>query len=487
VTQLTVIVLAAGGGTRMKSATNKVLHQIGGRSLVGHVLHSLCDLKPDRVVAVVGTQADQVAEHVQSLDSSVEIAVQPIAQPGGPPVPYGTGFALQIGINAMEQTPTGTVIMVFGDTPLLRPETLQALLLGHEQTQSAVTVLSSNLGSPTGYGRIVRDTEGAVTAIVEERDATPEQRKITEINSGIMAFEATFLLSALPQLTDNNAQGEVYVTDLVALAVASGQRVSAHLSQDATETEGVNDRRQLAALGHQLNERILRHWMLAGVTVLDPRSTWVDADVQLAPDVTLLPGTQVLGRSTVAEGATIGPDSTLVDCVVAEQATVVRSHALGAQIGPRATIGPFSYLRPGAQVAESAKVGAFVEVKNSHIGVGAKVPHLSYIGDAEIGEGANVGAGTIVANYDGVNKHRTTVGRHARTGSNNTFVAPVEIGDGAATGAGAVIRRNVPPGALAVTGGAQRNLDNWVAQRRAGTAQAQAAVAAKSKEANKID
>jgi bifunctional UDP-N-acetylglucosamine pyrophosphorylase/glucosamine-1-phosphate N-acetyltransferase len=325
---------------------------------------------------------------------------------------------------------------------------------------------------------VLRNVEGDVEAIVEEKDATPEQREVCEINSGILAFDADFLLHALPRISNDNAKGEYYLTDAIGIAREDGLTVGAFPIEDVMQTEGANDRAQLAELGRELNRRIVDRWMREGVTVMDPATTWIDADVVLAPDVTILPGTQLLGATVVAEDAVIGPDCTLKDCEIGEGSRVVRTHGELAVIGAGANVGPFSYLRPGTQLGAGGKIGGFVETKNAVIGEGAKVPHLSYVGDAAIGEGTNIGAGTIFANYDGVRKHRTTIGRHARTASNNTFVAPVTVGDGAATGAGTVVRRDVPPGALAVSGGPQRNLEGWALSKRSGTPQAAAAEAA---------
>jgi bifunctional UDP-N-acetylglucosamine pyrophosphorylase/glucosamine-1-phosphate N-acetyltransferase len=319
-----------------------------------------------------------------------------------------------------------------------------------------------------------------VLAVVEEKDADEAQRGIKEINAGIYVFDGRFLEDALSRVTDDNAGGEYYLTDVPGIAAQDGRRVAAHLLADVAQTEGANDRVQLAALAAELNRRTLERWMRAGVTVVDPGSTWVDVTVTLEPDTTLLPGVQLLGATSVSEGAVVGPDSTLEDTVVGAGATVVRSHGLQSVIGPRATVGPFCYLRPGTQLGDGAKLGTFVEAKNARLGSGAKVPHLSYVGDAEVGEGSNIGAGTIFANYDGVAKHRTVVGRHARTGSNNTFIAPVSIGDGAFTGGGTVVRRDVPPGALAVSAGPQRVLEGWVLRNRAGTSSAAAAEEAAS-------
>ncbi len=471
-TELTVVVLAAGGGTRMRSKTMKVLHPVAGRSMIGHVLTAVRQTEPARVVAVVGHQREQVAEHIRQLMPEVLLAVQEEQ--------HGTGHAVRVAMDAIEQQGrmSGTVLVAYGDTPLLVGESLRQFAAEHEAAQHAVSILSGIVPQPHGYGRIVRDGDGEVVAIVEEKDATPDQREITEINSGILAFDADFLAEALPRIGNDNAKGEYYLTDAVGLAREAGLTVGAHPLDDFWQTEGVNDRGQLAVVGRELNRRILERWMREGVSVMDPDTTWIDDDVVLAQDVTILPGVQLLGATVVAEDAVIGPDTTLKDCEIGAGARVVRTHGELAVIGAGAEVGPFSYLRPGTRLGVDGKIGTFVETKNAVIGDGAKVPHLSYVGDAEIGEGTNIGAGTIFANYDGVAKHRTTVGRHARTGSNNTFVAPVEIGDGAGTGAGTVVRRNVPPGALAVSSGPQRNLEGWTLSRRPGTDQAAAAEAA---------
>ena len=469
---LTVIVLAAGGGTRMKSKTMKVLHPIGGRSMIGHVLHAVQAVEPTSVVAVVGHQREQVGPHITGLLPSAVLAVQETQE--------GTGHAVRVAMEASGTT-TGTVIVAAGDTPLLEGESLRAFAEEHHAAQRAVSILSGRLADPFGYGRIVRNHEGDVEAIVEEKDATPEQREIDEISSGILAFDAEFLVSALARITNDNAKGEYYLTDAVGLAREDGLTVGAHLIEDVAQTAGANDRAQLAELGRELNRRIVTRWMKEGVTVMDPATTWIEADVVLEPDVTILPGTQLLGATVVHEDAVVGPDTTLKDCEVGAGARVVRTHGELAVVGDQASVGPFAYLRPGTRLGVGGKIGTFVETKSSTIGDGAKVPHLSYVGDAEIGDGTNIGAGTIFANYDGVAKHRTVIGRHAKTGSNNTFVAPVEVGDGAGTAGGTVVRRNVPAGALAVSSSPQRNLEGWTESKRAGTAQAEAARTARER------
>ncbi len=461
-----IVVLAAGEGTRMRSATPKVLHSIGGRSLLGHVLAACADAAAREVVVVVGHRREQVVRQVADSLAIARTAVQAEQ--------LGTGHATQVGLEQVAAT-HGVVVVVMGDTPLLRGEDLLELAAEHATSKRAVTVLAAQPADPSGYGRMARDDSGALLEVVEEADATPEQRTIREVNTGIYAFDLTYLRSALPRLATDNAQGELYLTDVIGLARADGQQVGMAVMRDPVDTEGVNDRVALAALGAVLNARTLDRWMRAGVTVVDPTTTWVDVTVSLGRDVTIRPGVQLHGATTVGDGAAIGPDSTLDDVQVAAGASVVRSHASGAVIGVDAAVGPFAYLRPGTVVHPGAKVGAFVETKNAEIGPGAKVPHLSYVGDAEIGEGSNIGAGTITANYDGVSKHRTIVGRHCKTGAENVFVAPVTIGVGAVSGAGTVVRRDVPPGALAVSGGPQRHHDGWTARRRPGSAAAAAA------------
>jgi bifunctional UDP-N-acetylglucosamine pyrophosphorylase/glucosamine-1-phosphate N-acetyltransferase len=465
-----VIVLAAGSGTRMKSKTMKVLHPLCGRSMVGHVLTAAETLAARRLVAVVGHGREQVAPHILEQVPDALLAVQEQQD--------GTGHAVRVALEALRDsggTTSGTIVVMTGDTPLLQGETLSALVADHAGAGRACTILTGVVAEPFGYGRIIRDAHGDVSSIVEQKEVDAEQASVREINSGIYAFDGDFLADALTRITNDNAKGEYYLTDVVAIARQDGSRVGAHVTDDVLQTEGANDRVQLAALAAHLNQRTLGRWMRAGVTVVDPASTWVDVTVSLEPDVTILPGVQLLGATVVAEDAVVGPDSTLKDVEVGRGAMVVRTHGELAVIEAGATVGPFSYLRPGTVLGADGKIGAFVEVKSSRIGVGAKVPHLSYVGDAEIGDGTNIGAGTIFANYDGVRKHRTTVGSHVRTGSNNTFVAPVAIGDGAVTGGGTVVRKDVPPGALAVSAGEQRTIEDWVQERRPGTAAADAA------------
>jgi len=470
-----VVVLAAGEGTRMRSATPKVLHAIGGRTLLGHVLAAVAAVDAGQVAVVVGHGRDQVVPHVAECLPDAHTAVQSEQ--------LGTGHATAVGLEQVEAK-QGTVLVVMGDTPLLTARTLFELAAEHQTGRRAVTVLAARLADPTGYGRLVRDAAGQLVASVEERDASAEQRAITDVNTGVYAFDLGFLRTALTGLGTDNAQGEVYLPDVIALARSAGLPLGTGWVDDPREVEGVNDRVQLVALGAELNRRTLVAGMLAGATVVDPATTWVDVTVTVGRDVRLLPGVQLHGATVVSDGAVVGPDCTLTDVRVGAGASVVRTHGFGAVVGDGASVGPFSYLRPGTVLHAGGRIGTFVEVKNSHLGPGAKVPHLSYVGDAEIGAGTNIGAGTITANYDGVAKHRTTVGRHCRTGSDNVFVAPVTIGDGASTGAGAVIRRDVPPGALAVSGGPQRNHEGWTARRRPGTAQSAAAAGGHDEQAD---
>jgi bifunctional UDP-N-acetylglucosamine pyrophosphorylase/glucosamine-1-phosphate N-acetyltransferase len=466
-----VIIMAAGLGTRMKSATPKVLHEIGGRSLVGHAMVTARALAPEHLVVVVGTGREQVEAHLAKIDPDARTAFQEQQ--------LGTGDAVRAGLTAVPEV-DGAIVVTSGDVPLLRAETLQELLAEHQSGGNAVTVLTARVPDPTGYGRILPGEDGSVAGIVEHKDASPEQRQIDEINAGIYVFDAATLRDGLSRITTENAQGELYLTDVLAIARGDGKRVGAYVTEDAMQTEGVNDRVQLATLRAELNRRTLDTLMRSGVTVVDPNTTWVDSTVTLEQDVTLLPNTQLHGATTVATGATIGPDTTLTDVQVGVGATIIRCHGSGAVIGAGASVGPFAYLRPGTTLGAKGKIGTFVETKNAAIADGAKVPHLTYAGDATIGEGANIGAGTIFANYDGVNKHHTTIGRHSFVGSNSVLIAPRNVGDGSYVAAGSALTDDVEPGQIAVARGKQRNIPGWVARKRAGTKTAQAAADALS-------
>jgi bifunctional UDP-N-acetylglucosamine pyrophosphorylase/glucosamine-1-phosphate N-acetyltransferase len=467
----TAIVLAAGEGTRMHSALPKVLHPLAGRPLVEHAVRAAAGLAPEHLVVVIGHGRDAVQAHLQTVAAALGREVRAAVQAQQ----HGTGHAVCAALGVLPAGLSGTVLVSYGDVPLLDTSTLAGLTSEHHRAGHAATVLSAVVQDPTGYGRVLRDGSGAVTGIVEHRDATAAQRTICEINSGVFAFDAGVLRDALGRLHPANDQGELYLTDVLGLLRAEGLAVGAHPCADPWMVAGVNDRVQLAAVGAECNRRLLERWMRAGVTVVDPASVWLDVDVVLAPDVVLHPGVQLHTGTVVGPGATIGPDSTLSGCTIGASATAVRTHAIGAVVAEGAQIGPFAYLRPGSRIGERAKVGTFVETKNAELGPAAKVPHLSYVGDATIGGGSNIGAATVFVNYDGVAKHHTTVGAHARTGADNMFVAPVTIGDGAYTAAGSVITSDVPPGALAVARGHQRNVEGWVSRRRPGTPAAQAA------------
>ncbi|MEY4039756.1 MAG: Bifunctional protein GlmU [Actinomycetota bacterium] len=455
----------------MKSSTPKLLHKLGGVSVVSHVLATARQLDAAHIVSVVRHERDRLVEVIE-VDLPQSIIVDQDEIPG-------TGRAVELAVAALPAGFGGDVLVVNGDVPLLDAETLQGLIQQHRDAQAAATILSTILDDATGYGRVIRTADGNLEKLVEHKDASPAELAVNEINAGIYVFSAPQLREQLSNLTLDNAQGEKYITDVIGLLREAGATVAAVEILDSWKVEGINDRAQLSRAAGLLNGLIVRGWQLAGVTITDPATTWIDIQVQLAPDVEIKPGTQLLGATVVETGAVIGPDTTLLDTEVGAGAVIKRTDATLSVIGANASVGPFSYLRPGTYLDANGKIGTFVETKNARIGVGSKVPHLSYVGDATIGEGSNIGAGTIFANYDGVTKSHTTVGSHVRTGSHNTFVAPISIGDGAYSGAGAVIRKDVPAGALAINVAPQRNMDGWVQANRPGTAAAKAADDAK--------
>jgi bifunctional UDP-N-acetylglucosamine pyrophosphorylase / glucosamine-1-phosphate N-acetyltransferase len=466
-----VLVLAAGAGTRMRSEIPKVLHTLAGRSMLAHALHAITKLAPQHLVVVLGHDHQRIrhsiADLTETLGRPVEVAMQDQQ--------LGTGHAALCGLTALPDDFQGVVVVTSGDIPLLDADTLADLVTSHNARGAAVTVLTTTLSDPTGYGRILRTQDNEVIAIVEQTDATPSQREIREVNAGVYAFDIAALRSALSRLSVNNAQQELYLTDVIAIVRQDGQVVQARHVDDSSLVAGVNNRVQLAELAAELNRRIVSAHQLAGVTIIDPATTWIDVDVSIGRDTVIHPGTQLLGGTRIGERCAIGPDTTLTDVIVGDGASVVRTHGTEAAIGDGAVVGPFTYLRPGTTLGADGKLGAFVETKNSTIGTGTKVPHLTYVGDADIGEHSNIGASSVFVNYDGTSKQRTTVGSHVRTGSDTMFVAPVTVGDGAYTGAGTVVREDVPPGALAVSGGPQRNIEGWVERKRPGSAAAQAA------------
>ena len=460
---LSAVVLAAGEGTRMRSPVPKVLHPICGRPMLLHVLDTLVALPLDRIVIVVGHSAEHVTKTVQE-QLATEIPIEFVEQR----VQRGTGDAASVGLTAFAGSldADDDVLVLTGDVPLLRPDTLLALATEHRLAEAAATLLTVELDDPTGYGRIVRDERDGVLCIVEQADANDAQLGLTEVNPSIYCFRRAYLAPALRRLSPENAQGEYYLTDVISVLRSTGHPIVAVTGDDATETIGVNDRAQLAAAEAVLRVRINEAWMREGVSMSDPARTYVDAGVELEPDVRLLPGVILEGRTAVGSGSVIGPDCRLIDTIVGERVVIQQTVARESEIGDGATIGPWASLRPGTRVGVDAHIGTFVETKNADIGEGVKIPHLAYVGDAEIGPRANIGAGTITANYDGRNKHHTRVGADARVGSNTVLVAPVEIGEGAYTGAGAVVSRDVPPGALA-KGVPARIEEDWAAARDA--------------------
>ena len=461
----TVVILAAGEGTRMKSSTPKVLHSISGRTLVGHVLHAVDSLSPKLVRVVVGAGREEVEAHVAEIAPH---AVTVFQEKRG-----GTGHATQLALDGLK--PTGTILILAGDTPMLTGASLSQLLEHHHAGGFTASVMTAEHPDPTGYGRIIRGDDGSLIRIVEERDADEVEKEIYEVNSGVYAFDAVKLAGAIGKLKNDNSQGELYLTDVIEILRKEGGTIAPVLIEDFIEILGVNDRVQLAESASLLRDRINEDLMRAGVTIVDPLSTWVDSTASVAQDVILMPGTAITGKTTVASGAVIGPRTTLHDCTVASGARVLESHCTEAIIGESASVGPFTFLRPGTKLLAGSKAGAYVEMKNATLGEGSKVPHLSYVGDAVIGEGSNIGAATIFVNYDGVEKHYTVVGDHVRIGSDSMLVAPVTIGDGAYTAAGSVITEDVPAGAMGVGRAKQRNVIGWVLRKRPGTKSAEAA------------
>lgn len=472
---ITVIILAAGLGTRMKSSTPKMLHSLCGRTMLEHALHAAAGVSPDNIVVVTGHQRERVQQAVRhsagDLGCPVLTAVQEEQN--------GTGHAVMCGLSVLPEDFTGTILVTTSDVPLLDSATLHDLVNVHDQhPRPAVTVLTATVPNPTGYGRIVRNASGEVLSIVEEADANEDEKAITEVNSGVYAFDAAQLHRSLELLDTNNEQGELYLTDVVSIARQADRPVRAHHLDDAFTVAGVNNRVQLADVSAEMNRRILVHWMLEGVTIIDPATTWIDVDVELAHDVTILPGCQLHGHTTVGEGSTLGPDCSLTNVTIGCNASVVRAHGSDSVIGDGATVGPWAYLRPGTHLGTDSKMGTFTEMKNATIGEGTKVPHLTYVGDATVGDYSNIGASSVFVNYDGVNKHHTTIGSHVRMGSDTMYVAPVTVGDGVYSGAGTVIRHDVPAGALTYSDAPQRIVNDWVLHHRPGTAAAEAAAKA---------
>lgn len=473
------ILLAAGEGTRMRSDVPKVLHAILGRTLIRHVLVATEALNADERIVVVGAKSEEVSKEIAHYDSQIKTVLQ--ERRGG------TGHAVRLALESTLTQSSGknsdntVVIVVAGDVPLLTGETLNRLISACDSAEVGAAVLTADVDDPHGYGRVIRDSNNGILKIVEEKDADSDEREVHEVNSSVYAFRLEPLQKALAAITPNNAQGEEYLTDAIELIRQQGKKVVPVVAEEYFEILGVNDRIQLAEATAIMRDRINLRLMSEGVTLIDPPTTFIDITVAIEPDVTIKPGCQIEGETTIARGALIGPDARLFNCVVGPAAVITKSECDGATIGRHAHVGPYSFLRPGAHLGDGAKVGSFVEVKNSTIGAGSKVPHLSYIGDATIGVESNIGAGTITANYDGVAKHETVIGDYVRIGSDNILVAPVEVGDGAYTAAGSAITENVPPGAMGVGRGQQRNILGWVTRKRSGSDSAKAAERASKK------
>jgi bifunctional UDP-N-acetylglucosamine pyrophosphorylase/glucosamine-1-phosphate N-acetyltransferase len=446
--------MAAGQGTRMRSALPKVLHEICGRPMVAWPILAAREAGAGRVCVIVSPDRDLSA----ALPNGTETIVQPEAD--------GTGGALRAASEVVRSS--DTVLILSGDHPLVSAEIIDGLIATHRDAEAAATVMTTEMENPGSYGRIVRSADGDIERIVEAKspgDATPEELAIKEVNAGTYAFAGPTLADALDRLTNDNAQGEYYLGDTLPLLRESGLRIAAYSAPDPGVNLGINDRADLARVADEARRRILVAHMRSGVTIEDPGATWIDADVEIAADTTILPGTTLRGRSSIGVGSTIGPMTTLIDSRVGERATVIHSYLTSCEVANEATVGPFTYLRPDARIGEGAKAGTFVEIKNSEIGAGAKVPHLSYIGDADVGEGSNLGASTVTANYDGRSKYRTKIGKKVRTGVDTTLVAPVEVGDDAYTGAGSVIIEDVPPGALGISRSEQKNVEGYAAKK----------------------
>jgi bifunctional UDP-N-acetylglucosamine pyrophosphorylase / glucosamine-1-phosphate N-acetyltransferase len=441
----------------MRSSTPKMLHPVCGRPMVAWPILAAREATGAEWVVAIDSPKEN---SVPGLPDKVQIVTQP--------QPDGTGGAVRAALPLIEKA--GTVLVLSGDVPLISAATISGLLQAHAASGAAATMLTIELDEPGSYGRVVRTASGEVERVVEAKtagDATPEQLAIREINAGTYAFQAAPLAAALAGLSNDNAQGEYYLPDVLPALREAGHSVAAHLTDDLAVTMGVNNRADLAAVETEARRRILQAHMLAGVTVVDPASTWIDAGVEIAADARIEPGTSLRGKTEIGAGSTVGPFSTLTDSKLGRDVVVPHSYLVECEVGDGAQVGPFAYLRPGAELAPGAKAGTFVEVKNSRIGEGAKVPHLAYVGDAEIGAGSNLGAGSITANYDGFRKNRTVIGRNVRVGVDTTLIAPVEVGDGAYTGAGAVIKSDVPEGALAVSENEQRNIEGYADRKAA--------------------
>ncbi len=467
-----VIVLAAGEGTRMKSKSAKVLHEIAGRTIIENLLAAVKPLEAKNLTVVVGSHKDEVIEHLLQIAPKAKTVFQEKRN--------GTGGAAQLALASHKGD--GTVLILAGDTPLLTTQTLQEFIDLHASHKNKASVLTALLPDPTGYGRIIRGGDGVILKIVEEKDATDSEKDIDEINTGVYLFESKVLSAVISKIQSNNSQKELYLTDVISLLNDQKESVHAIVSNDYTETLGINDRTQLAECAAIMRDRINNQYMLAGVSIIDPTTTWIDAGVKIEADVVIYPSSSISGESVIKSGAIIGPRTTLVDCEVGSGASVIESFATKSKIGAGAKVGPYTYLRKGTVLDSDSKAGAFVEIKNSTVGKGSKVAHLSYVGDAQIGQESNIGAATVFVNYDGENKHQTKIGDQVRIGSDTMLVAPVTIGDGAYTAAGSVINEDVPAGAIGIGRARQVNILGWVLKKRKDSKSAAAAKKAGAKE-----
>ena len=454
-----VVILAAGQGTRMKSALPKVLHPVAGRSMVEHVLRTAATVAPASTTLVVGHQADLVRQHLRDKPQ-VGFAVQDLQQG------QGTAHALQQAEGRLKGR-TGTLLLLSGDVPLLRPQTLQRLVAAHRAAKAAATVVTAVIERPYGYGRIIR-ANGRIARIVEERDATPAERQVREINSGIYAFElGPGLFEALGAIKPRNEQREYYLTDLITIYRRGKRPVETLVVDDPGEIRGVNSRTELAEVSAIMRQTKNEELMAAGVTLVDPATTYIDADVDVGPDTVIHPGVVIQGQTRIGAACEIHAYVRIADTEIADRVTIHNfCLIIGARVAEGASIGPFAHLRPETQVGEKAKIGNFVELKKTSMGAGSKANHLSYLGDTTIGPNVNVGAGTITCNYDGKQKHRTVIEEGAFIGSDSQLIAPVTIGRGAYVGSGTTVREDVPPGALAVSAGKQRNIEGWVERKK---------------------
>jgi len=467
-----VIILAAGDSKRMKSKQSKVLHKVAGRSVIENLLSSVEKLQAKNLTVVVGANKDEVVEHLGQVAPKAKTVFQEKRD--------GTGGATQLAL--AEHKGDGTVLILAGDTPLLTHQTLSEFVQVHQKEKQSASVLTAILPDPTGYGRVIRGDDNQILKIVEEKDASELEKEVDEINTGVYLLDLSLLKDVIKNLKSNNAQSELYLTDVISLINAAGKKSYAVLSNDYTETLGINDRTQLAEVCAIMRDRINNQHMLNGVAIVDPATTWIDHGVEIESDVVIYPGSAISGKTVIKSGAVIGPRTSLDDCIVEAGAKVIESNCTQSKIGKDAKVGPFTYLRKGTVLANESKAGAFVEIKNSTVGEGTKVAHLSYVGDAEIGKESNIGAATIFVNYDGESKHKSKVGDHVRIGSDTMLVAPVSVGDGAYTAAGSVINEDVPAGAIGIGRARQVNILGWVLKKRKDSKSAAAAKKAGAKE-----